>query len=960
MSVSAKLKRSLGRKRPEPRAHHGKRQRTAALQNLADQLAHLENTESTGARIRPEFRQVLECGCPLPLSVPASLNFFASFFRAGPSQAGLAVLLATASLLLAGCVSQTGVRARNLAPPAPPPYSPPGGTNLPGARPDGSVLLPNQWSLRPAGAQIELRDFPVNIAVHPAGKFAAVLHSGYSANQISIVDLTIGKAVSHANIEQSFYGLQFSRDGKRLFCSGAGHEVVHQFDFERGALGNHKEIRVRDIEERGIPAGLAVDKSAGELFVANLWADRVSRVRLQEGSPVIDIPLRTNAAPLLHAGPGAVPDFDKDAAEKRRDAGAYRGDEEAALPYTCCLDEEAQRLYVSLWAQSSVAVVDLKSNRVITRWATEEHPNEMVLSRSGKILFVANANRNTVTLLNTATGKKLETIWAALYPNSPPGSTPNSLALTPDERLLFVANANVNVVAVFDISTPGKSRSLGFIPTGWYPTSVRVTPDGKRLLVANGKGVISRANPHGPQPGHNSTSDPTVEYIGRLFHGTLSVIDLPPGVKFEEQLRHYTAEAYRCAPLKPDAGVASAAPEQSPIPRAVGESSPIKYVIYMVKENRTYDQVLGDMAEGNGDASLCLFPEKVTPNEHQFCREFVLLDNFYAEAEVSADGHEWTMGAYATDFVEKMWPLMYGHNQPRKYAFPAEGNFPIATPAGGYLWDRAKEAGVTYRSYGEFVDLTSPSSKPAVTLVKSLKGHIDPGYPGFDLDYPDIKRAARFISELRRFETEGGMPRLQIVRLGNDHTHGVSRGKRTPSAYVAENDLAFGQIVEAVSHSKFWAETAIFAVEDDAQNGPDHVDAHRTTAYVISPYVKRKSVDSTMYSTSSMLRTIELILGLKPMSQFDAAAAPMFNSFQSQPDLTPYTALPANVDLEAKNVASAWGSEIKMNFAKEDAADDLLLNEVIWRSVRGANSPMPAPVRAGFVFVPVKDADGDE
>jgi hypothetical protein len=606
-----------------------------------------------------------------------------------------------------------------------------------------------------------------------------------------------------------------------------------------------------------------------------------------------------------------------------------------------------------------VAVIDLKSNQVIARWPTEEHPCEMILNRSGKLLFVANANMNTVTVLNTDTGKPIETIWAALHPKSPPGSTPNSVALSPDEKTLFVANANINVVAVFDVSTPGKSRSLGFIPVGWYPTSVRVTPDGKHLLVANGKGVIPKANPLGPQPGVAANTNRTVEYIASLFRGTLSVIDLPSRAKFEKQLKEYTATVYQCSPLKASAQVTAPRASDNPIPLTPGQPGPIKYVFYIIKENRTYDQVLGDMPQGNGDPKLCLFPERVSPNHHKLAREFVLLDNFFAEAEVSADGHEWSMGAYATDFVEKMWPLNYGHNKPKKFPYPAEGNFPIATPAGGYLWDRAKAAGVTYRSYGEFVDLFPDADELSKPRVKALEGHIDPHYRGFDLDYRDLKRAERFISELKRFETEGDMPRLQIIRLPNDHTHGASRRSRTPTAYVADNDLAFGQVVEAISHSKFWPQSAIFVVEDDAQNGPDHVDAHRTIAFAISPYIKRGSVDSNMYSTSSMLRTIELILGLQPMSQFDAAARPMFNSFQRNPELTPYTALPANVDLEAINGEHAWGGKLEMNFAKEDAADDLLLNEVIWRSVRGENSPMPPPVRAAFVFSHNKDDDDD-
>jgi hypothetical protein len=338
-----------------------------------------------------------------------------------------------------------------------------------------------------------------------------------------------------------------------------------------------------------------------------------------------------------------------------------------------------------------------------------------------------------------------------------------------------------------------------------------------------------------------------------------------------------------------------------------------------------------------------------------------LLDNFYADAEVSADGHEWSMGAYASSFVEKIWPLQYGHNRSKKYPYPSEGIFPMATPAGGYLWDRAAEAGVSYRSYGEFVANGRTPDEPATPRLKTLRSHIDEHYRGFDNDYPDVKRADRFINELKRYEAEGEMPRLQTIRLPDDHTSGARLGKRTPSACVANNDLALGRIVEAVSHSKFWPRTAIFVVEDDAQNGADHVDCHRTVAFVISPHCRRNSVDSTMYSTSSMLRTIELLLGLKPMSQFDAAAAPMANSFQAEPDLRPYTALPAKVDLDAKNVKTSWGERESrmMDLSREDAVDDLLLNAVIWRAVRGDDAPVPAPTRAGFVYVRSDKDDHD-
>ncbi len=426
---------------------------------------------------------------------------------------------------------------------------------LPGPKPDGSVLLPNQWSLRPVGTQVPLGDFPINVAVHPGGRFAAVLHSGYGAHEILVVDLASAKVVSRTPVHEAFYGLEFSKDGRHLFCSGAGDEVVHAFEFHQGDLTHHHEIRLRDPKLRAVPGGLAVTANGRQLYVANVWANRVTRVKLLPQPEVADILLGTNVAPLSRPPVPPSEDFDNEAANKREEASLYRTGPDDAFPYACRLDEKRQRLYVSLWAQAAVGVIDLSTEKVIARWPTQEHPCEMALTRSGKRLFVANANRNTVTVLDTVTGKPLETIWAALYPKAPPGSTPNSLALSPDEQTLFVANADNNTVAVFDVSKPGKSRSLGFIPVGWYPTSVRVTPDGKHLLVANGKGLVSKANPLGPQPGLTPSAGAKVEYIGGLFQGTLSIIDLPPRKEFERQLAGYTAQAYRCSPLKRKATV---------------------------------------------------------------------------------------------------------------------------------------------------------------------------------------------------------------------------------------------------------------------------------------------------------------------------------------------------------------------------------------------------------------------
>jgi hypothetical protein len=415
--------------------------------------------------------------------------------------------------------------------------------------------------------------------------------------------------------------------------------------------------------------------------------------------------------------------------------------------------------------------------------------------------------------------------------------------------------------------------------------------------------------------------------------------------------------------MRPDQSVIAEPPHGTSIPAKVGDPSPIKHVLYIIKENRTYDQVFGDLKEGNGDRDLCLFPEAITPNHHRLARDFVLLDNFYCDGEVSADGHEWSMGAYATDFVEKVWPLVYRGSPHKKLTYPGEGNVDgIARPAGGYIWDRCAEAGLSYRSYGEWIENGKTPADPGKARVKALEGHFDPAFRGFDLDYPDQKRADRFIEELARFEKDGEMPQFIVLRLPNDHTIGTRVGKPTPTAMVADNDLALGRVVEAVSMSKFWKDTAIFVLEDDAQNGSDHVDAHRTVALVISPYSKRGHVDSHLYSTSSMLRTMELILGLKPMSQFDAAARPLYDSFQAKPDLHSYQHVVPDADLQATNLANAWGAKLSEQFdlTKEDAADDLLFNEVIWRSIKGPDSTMPAPVRAAFVFPHLKrDKDDD-
>jgi DNA-binding beta-propeller fold protein YncE len=792
---------------------------------------------------------------------------------------------------------------------------------LPGVQSDGSVKLPNQWSLRPAGRQLELGDFPVNLALHPSGRWLAALHAGYGTHEVVIVDLDPKKQkiVSRVALDQTFAGVCFTPDGKNLYASGGEFDLIHAFQFEDGYLTKHRKLVAAPPDiKKFVPAGLTVDPQGRTLFICGVW-----------GHTVTWLPLDNTTGKRGRFSTG------KD-----------------SYPYACAYDATRKRLYVSLWNKASVGVIDVTNKKGIAVWPTEKHPTEMVLVKD-KTLYVACSNSTRVSVIDVETGKGLETINCALYPNVPSGNTPNSLSLTPDGELMFVANADANNVAVFNVSKPGEAKPLGFIPVGQYPTAVRYNPHDKKLYVANGRGSTTKANPQGPNPllPKNTT---VREYIAGLYRGTLTSLEVPT----PEQMAKLTERAYLCSPLKPDAGVTAKGPDDNPVPAKVGDPSPIKQVIYVIRENRTYDQVLGDMKEGNGDPSLCLFPEKITPNAHRLARQFVLLDNFYCDGEVSADGHEWSMGAYCTDFVKRMWPLTYrGSPTGKLKIYPSEGNFPdLERGAGGYLWDRCIEAKVSFRTYGEWVHNGKNPGDPATVTVKELEGRFDPQFRGYDLEYPDSKRADRFIEELKRFEKEGQMPRCVVLRLPNDHTYGTRVGKPTPTAMVAENDLALGRVVEAVSKSKFWKETAIFVVEDDAQNGSDHVDAHRTVALAISPYTRGRGVDSTMYSTSSMLRTMELILGLKPMSQFDAAATPMYHAFTAKPDFAPYEHVVPDTDLKAVNQQGNWGAKLSatFDFTKEDLADDLLFNEVIWRSVRGAHSPMPPPVRAAFVFPHLK------
>lgn len=562
-------------------------------------------------------------------------------------------------------------------------------------------------------------------------------------------------------------------------------------------------------------------------------------------------------------------------------------------------------------------------------------------------MFVANANDNSVSVIDIFKRKELEVLYAALYPNAPAGSTTNGLALSNNQKTLYIANADNNCLAVFDVSKIGYSRSKGFIPVGWYPTNVKIID--KKIFVSNGKGFSSFPNVNGPNPvakkqtvnyqKSDNSSNVKVEYIGGLMKGTMSIIDEPS----DFELSNYSKSVYLNTPYTKEKETYVKGEIGNPIPMKVGDTSPIKYVFYIIKENRTYDQVLGDVKGGNGDSSLVLFGQNITPNQHKLATEFVLLDNFYVDGEVSADGHNWSLSANATDYLEKNWVTSYGG---RGGTYDAEGTRKIANPKNGFLWDYCKRANITYRTYGEFADDYKAN-------IPALENHFCPYYTSWDEKVRDTTRFFQWKREFDSLLNINLVPKLNTLRFINDHTEGQRIGRPTPFAHVADNDWAVGLFVEHLSNSKIWNQSVIFILEDDAQNGPDHVDAHRSTAYIAGGFVKRNFIDHTMYSTSSMLRTIELILGLPPMSQYDAAAEPMWRCFDTISTNKPFKSIPSNVDLNDKNMlqtASAILSE-SFNLTKEDAIPDILFSNVIWKAVKGENSIMPAPKRSAFVKI---------
>jgi YVTN family beta-propeller protein len=622
--------------------------------------------------------------------------------------------------------------------------------------------------------------------------------------------------------------------------------------------------------------------------------------------------------------------------------------------YTCLLSPSHKLLYISCWGCDKIVLFDTDLQKITGSIAVGDNPNDLCISGNGKYLYVANANDNSVSVIDTQQKKVIETLNSALWPGSPSGSTTNSVALGSDEKTLYIANADNNCLAVFDVSKPGSSISKGFIPTDWYPTCVRIAKD--KILVSNGKGLSSYANPFGPNPTRKEDEvvyevagkehKIKVQYIGGLFRGTLSILTTPDA----NQMAVFSQAVYNNTPYNKKTELISEGVKGNPVPMKVGDSSPIRYVFYIIKENRTYDQVLGDLPEGNGDPNLVLFGENITPNQHALAREFVLLDNFYVNGEVSADGHNWTMGGYATDYLEKNWPTSYGG---RGGEYPGEGSIEIANNKNGFMWDNCKRNGISYRTYAEFMGEKKPN-------IPVLKDHFCPYYTSWDLAVRDTVRFRQWKRDFDSLLAADALPQFNSLRFGNDHTEGLSLNRPTPFAHVADNDLAVGLFVDYLSHSKVWKNSLVIIVEDDAQNGPDHVDAHRSPVYLAGGYVKQGFVDHTVYTTTSLLRTIELILGLPPMTQYDAPAIPLWRCMNNSPDHPAFKVRPSNVDLNLKNLAqNTWQKKSqKFNFTKEDLVSDAEFNEVIWKAVKGVDSPCPPAVHAAF-FIPLHEKGDD-
>ncbi|MEO6811817.1 MAG: alkaline phosphatase family protein [Isosphaeraceae bacterium] len=819
---------------------------------------------------------------------------------------------------------------------------------------DGRVIVPTNQVLTPAGKVVTFPGRPTDLALLPDGKTVAVKN----LRDLIVLDAEAGTIVQTLKLPSGGHavsGLIVAEDGKTIYTSGTGSKIhVAHRDQPDDPFQWAESWTLPAPKVGGDPAptGLALTEDGKQVLALSGRGNTLWRLDRETGKAIGEA-VQVGVAPfgVVIAGTRAyVSNWGGDPPK----------DDDPQAPSSKTRVKIDPKTGAS--ASGSVSVVDLTTGKVLKAIATGLHPTGLTTDNEGRFVYVACANSDTVEVIDTAKDVVVESIEVRPEARLPFGSGPNALALSNDGARLFVANGTNNAVAVIALSNrlrkggaePAKpSQVLGFIPVGWYPGAVIERQDGS-LVVANIKGQGSR----------NKTPDKAFNSHDHL--GSVCVIphfNDDALAKFTQQVSENNRQSRARSGLEPPG--ADVPPR--PVPERHGEPSVFKHVIYIIKENRTYDQVFGDMKQGNGDESLCLFGREVTPNQHAMAEEFVLLDNFYCAGVLSADGHAWATEAYATDYLER-------HFGGFVRSYPYDGDDPLAYASSGFLWDNALAHGRTFRNYGEFVKatITPKTAKwkdlyadylndtktvkivPRATIA-TLTPYTCPNYIGFPGTVPDVYRAKEFLKEFKEFEANGDLPNLIIMLLPNNHTAGTRPDLPTPRAMVADNDLALGRIVEAVSHSKYWPETVIFVCEDDPQAGLDHVDGHRTVAQAISPYTRRGMVDHGFYSQVGLVKTMELILGLPPMNQMDLAAPAMRGCFQDEADLRPYTAKPNIVPLDEMNPSLSQLSGKALHWAQvsleldlddvDDAPEDTF-NRIIWHAVKGVDVPYPAVARA--------------
>ncbi|MGC9942739.1 MAG: bifunctional YncE family protein/alkaline phosphatase family protein [Verrucomicrobiota bacterium] len=828
---------------------------------------------------------------------------------------------------------------------------------LPGVRPNALALSPDSRLLVTSGLTNELL-----VADPASGKIIQYVKFPAEAQKQALK--SVSPVVLDANLKAklSFTGITFSPDGSRIYLSnvngdikvfgvGTDHLVSPLFSIPLPPV--NAGDRTNDI-----PAGIAVSPDGANLYVALNVANRLAELDATSGKLLrtwnvgvapFDVVLAHNKLYVSNWG-GRRPDADSPTGPIGEN-GVVRVDDNSVA-------SEGSVSVIHLDAAASSAT----TNNAPAEIVTGRHACALALSPNGRYLVCANAGNDTLSVIDTRTDSLVETICARQNPGDLFGAQPDALVFDNSGKKIYVCNGTQNAVAVFQFK-PGESELLGLVPVGWFPGAIVFDSRRQTIDVANLKSISPgrEAAKKGHGPGFNT----------HQYYGSLSLVPLPTKAELKQFTQ--TALANLRYPLLAQAKLRPRNDEiAKPVPERVGEPGVFQHVIYIIKENRSYDQVLGDLPQGNGDPDLCIFGQRVTPNQHKFCNDFVLLDNTYCSGILSADGHQWTDSGLATEYVERSfagWPRSYPAGG------EADGRDALAYSPEGFIWTDAAAHGKSVADFGEFTadhHYWQGSHQPETNWLDSyhdfisganaidyscepdiegLRPFIVTNYLGFDLDVPDIFRASRFIQDLKQYEAADTFPNLVIVWLPDDHTSGTRFRSPTPEAQVADNDLAFGQIVDAVSHSKFWTNTCIFAIEDDPQDGWDHLSAYRTTAYVISPYTKRHQVVSTQYNHTSLLRTIELILGLPPMNQMDATATPMFDCFNSTPDYTAYDAVTNTVPLDEMNPLPKKIRDAqlrkdalvsaKLPLDKEDQCPEDLFNHILWRSVKGSQIPYP-------------------